>query len=139
MALGDNALPRNIAHQHLSSEIAGLTFQKVDTGFVKALLLTDSFSPVTWEDAPTKLPPGPQDHPPGQQRSTLNLNNQIQLGQANHVPPQWLEFTNMMGHAKNAILTRVSSCIESVYQAWKMNWVERQQNDVKLNHYGTGY
>ena len=113
LALGPRRpLPDQLANT-TNAEITGIAFQKVDTGIVKALLSSDEFSIVNWEDAPRKRAPS---NPPAVnqfgEQPILNLNNPIQLEKVAHVEPQWQEFTNVMKHARSAMLARVSLQIQ---------------------------
>ncbi|XP_072023835.1 uncharacterized protein [Amphiura filiformis] len=96
--------------RHISyGEISCVAFQKVDYGVVNALLPTDQFIPVDWEDRPTNDPPEPDD--PAGQFQIQTLHRMIPLdgqGLQNFAVPQsWVEFTNITTDVKRAILARM--------------------------------
>ena len=102
---------------NLFAEITCVAFQKVDFGVVNALLPTNQFMPVDWEDRPTNdAPDEPDDEPdePADPLQVQNLHRMIPLGQGLQnvaVSQHWRDFTNIMTAIKGAILERVSNLI----------------------------
>ena len=98
---------------NLFAEVSCLAFQKVDFGVVNALLPTNQFIPVDWEDCPTNdAPDEPDDNEPVNPLQVQNLHRMIPLGQGlqNYAVSQhWQDFTNIMTAVKEAILARVSN------------------------------
>ena len=78
------------------AEAVGITFQRVTDASIRPVLDEDRFTPIHWNNAPTRI------HDGGIRRQVLDLLD-ARYAPPQVIPPAWQDFATTMKHARNFI------------------------------------